>query len=173
MLKGLCQLLLTRIAGAAESASVKQIMHMSSASCLSTSWSSVRHRLRHGRHSNSLFIPPHTWPQDNVLLQALAAYSCGEKTKIKVQINVMYKWWDEVNVVFLSYFLTLLSYCYIWRSVSIAGGSDCSWKWTNNLLLATDNYLSSRIWTTVETSRFKAKTPSLIGHRGPMFKTII
>ena len=30
----------------------------------------------------------------------------------------------------------------IWRSVSTAGGTNCSWEWTSNLPLATDNYLS-------------------------------
>ena len=30
---------------------------------------------------------------------------------------------------------------YLWRSVSTAGGTNCSWEWTSNLPLATDNYL--------------------------------
>ena len=31
---------------------------------------------------------------------------------------------------------------YIWWSVSTAEGTHCSWEWTSNLPLATDNYLS-------------------------------
>ena len=40
----------------------------------------------------------------------------------------------------LRHFSTM--FCYIWRSVSTAGGTQCSCEWTSNLPLATDNYLS-------------------------------
>jgi len=30
----------------------------------------------------------------------------------------------------------------IWQCVSIAGGTNCSWEWTSNIPLATDNYFS-------------------------------
>ena len=40
----------------------------------------------------------------------------------------------------LRHFSTMLGY--IWLSVSTAGGTNCSWEWTSNLPLATDNYLS-------------------------------
>jgi len=48
--------------------------------------------------------------------------------------------WGEMRlIVVLHYFQPL---CYLWRSVSIAGGTNCSWKWTSNLPLAIDNWLS-------------------------------
>ena len=40
----------------------------------------------------------------------------------------------------LRHFSTIFGY--IWQSVSTAGGTNCSWEWTSNLPLATDNYLS-------------------------------
>ena len=40
----------------------------------------------------------------------------------------------------LRHFSTIFGY--IWRSVSTAGGTKCSWEWTSNLPLETDNYLS-------------------------------
>ena len=81
----------TSIAGAAESASVKQIIHMSSASCFSCSWSPVRHLCRHGRQGSSSFTPPHRWPQDRTLLHAVLAYSCARK-------KIVYHYYIHVDV---------------------------------------------------------------------------
>ena len=56
--------------------------------------------------------------------------------------NLAKKWgevrWGELvlNAIFQPCF------GYIWRSVSTAGGTNCSWEWTSNLPLVTDNYLS-------------------------------
>ncbi len=65
----------TCMAGAAASASVKQTMHMSSASCLSESrpWQPCRH----GRHVVSSRIPPHAWPHVSVREHAFFTCSCG------------------------------------------------------------------------------------------------
>lgn len=70
------------IDGADESASVKQIMHMSSASWVSFGsfplnlFSDVRHFCcKQGKHFSSLIIPPHKWPQECIFVQALAACS--------------------------------------------------------------------------------------------------
>ena len=49
---------------------------------------------------------------------------------------VLLKMW----IVALRHFSTMFGY--IWRPVSTAGGTNCSWDWTSNLPLATDNYLS-------------------------------
>ena len=49
-------------------------------------------------------------------------------------------WGDVRWIGALRNFSTIFGY--IWRSVSTAGGINCSWKWTSNLPLATDNYLS-------------------------------
>ena len=46
--------------------------------------------------------------------------------------------WRWINA--LRHFSTMC--CYIWWSVSTAGATHCSWEWTSNLPLATDNYLS-------------------------------
>lgn len=47
--------------GAADRASVKQIIHMSSASCLSDGFSSEAeaHPCKHGKHFVSPLMPPH------------------------------------------------------------------------------------------------------------------
>lgn len=66
--------LFTCIAGAAESASEKQIIHMSSASCL-REWE-LEHPWRQGRHSASPFKPPHRWPHSWVCTHASRLYSC-------------------------------------------------------------------------------------------------
>jgi hypothetical protein len=62
------------MAGAAESASVKQIMHMSSASCFSVV-ALLSQPCRQGRQCSSFLTPPHGCPQGCVLLQAILAYS--------------------------------------------------------------------------------------------------
>jgi hypothetical protein len=64
--------------GAADRASVKQIMHMSSASCLRLT--SRAHRCRQGRHSVSPRTPPHQWPQLSSLVQALRECSCNTES---------------------------------------------------------------------------------------------
>lgn len=64
----------TWIAGAADRASVKQIMHISSASCFREA-SVLKQPCRQGRHSSSFLTPPHGWPHGWVLLQASFAYS--------------------------------------------------------------------------------------------------
>lgn len=63
-------------AGAAERASVKQIIHMSSASCFRQP-AFLSQPCRHGRQESSFLTPPHGCPQGWVLLQASFAYSWG------------------------------------------------------------------------------------------------
>lgn len=70
----------TCIAGAACSGSVKQIMHMSSASWRSGAAPSAPPQpYRHGRHVRSPRTPPHKWPHDNTRLHASRPYSYGNK----------------------------------------------------------------------------------------------
>lgn len=66
----------TWTAGAAERASVKQIMHMSSASCFRQPVF-LSQPCRHGRQVSSFFTPPQGCPQGWVLLQANLEYSWG------------------------------------------------------------------------------------------------
>ena len=63
------------MAGAADRASVKQIMHMSSASCFRFD-ELPEIRNKQGRHSDSLRTPPQGWRQASVLRQAFREYSC-------------------------------------------------------------------------------------------------
>lgn len=60
-------------AGAQASASVKQIMHISSASCFKVV--SDEQPCRHGRHVVSPNTPPHMCPQLSNFKQAVLAYS--------------------------------------------------------------------------------------------------
>jgi hypothetical protein len=62
------------MAGAAERASVKHIMHMSSASCFSVV-AFLSQPCKQGKQCSSFLTPPHAWPQGCVLLQAILAYS--------------------------------------------------------------------------------------------------
>jgi len=71
----------TWIAGAHDKASVKQIMHMSSASCLRVGLD--EQPWRHGKHTTSPLMPPHIWPQGCSLLQALRACSCFKEKGIE------------------------------------------------------------------------------------------
>lgn len=64
----------TCTAGAAERASVKHIMHMSSASCFRQPVL-LSQPCRHGRQVSSFLTPPQGCPQGWVLLQACFAYS--------------------------------------------------------------------------------------------------
>lgn len=68
----------TCTAGAAESASVKQIIHMSSASCFRQPVF-LSQPCRHGRQLSSFLTPPQGCPQGWVLLQASLAYSWGRQ----------------------------------------------------------------------------------------------
>ena len=58
---------------------------------------------------------------------------------------------------------------YTWRSVSAAGGTDCSWEWDSNLPWATDNYLS---WDSnpdhCREERAVLKQNQSLGHSGPL-----
>lgn len=64
----------TWMAGAADRASVKQIMHMSSASCFRQPVF-LSQPCKQGKHNSSFFTPPQGWPHAWVLLQASFAYS--------------------------------------------------------------------------------------------------
>lgn len=68
----------TCTAGAAERASVKQIIHMSSASCFRQPVF-LSQPCRHGRQLSSFLTPPQGCPQGWVLLQASLAYSWGRQ----------------------------------------------------------------------------------------------
>lgn len=65
------------IAGAHDNASTKQIMHMSSASCVNfgpgNGSPSLHIVCKHGKHFVSLITPPHGWPHCLLLVHVLAA----------------------------------------------------------------------------------------------------
>ena len=77
---------LTWIAGAQDRASVKQIIHMSSASCLRASFD--EQPCRHGKHTTSPLIPPHIWPHGCSLLQALRACSCCKEQTADIRLCI-------------------------------------------------------------------------------------
>jgi hypothetical protein len=74
------------MAGAADRASVKQIMHMSSASCFRFA-ELPEQRNKQGRHSDSPRTPPQGWPQPSVLRHAFREYSCWLRSRYQDVIS--------------------------------------------------------------------------------------
>jgi hypothetical protein len=74
------------MAGAADRASVKQIMHMSSASCFRFA-ELPEQRNNQGRHSDSPRTPPQGWPQPSVLRHAFREYSCWLRSRYQDVIS--------------------------------------------------------------------------------------
>lgn len=92
----------TWTAGAAERASVKQIMHMSSASCFRQPVF-LSQPCRHGRQVSSFFTPPQGCPQGWVLLQASLEYSWGTQCEgdwwsfwLLLEFQCKPSWWCEL-----------------------------------------------------------------------------
>lgn len=91
----------TCTAGAAERASVKQIIHMSSASCFRQPVL-LSQPCKHGRQLSSFLTPPQGCPQGWVLLQACFAYS-WKRTKRDSPHNTVLL---QVSVLILSVWAT-------------------------------------------------------------------
>lgn len=87
--------LCTWIAGAADRASVKQTMHISSASCFRHT-AVLSQPCRQGRHISSFFTPPHGWPHGWVLLQASFAYSYAKEVKYIIMLE---RPSDKINII--------------------------------------------------------------------------
>ena len=64
--------------------------------------------------------------------------SCMVKDPVFLRTHLIYVRWVEVN---LRHFSTIFGY--IWRSVSTAGGTNCSWEWTSNLFLGVNQQTSA------------------------------
>lgn len=76
----------TCIEGAADKASVKQIIHISSASCLRLELEE-EHPWRHGKQTSSPLIPPQIWPHGWILLHALVACCCTTDRRRTITIQ--------------------------------------------------------------------------------------
>ena len=85
-----------------------------------------------------------TIPDHSIVLNKLTSQSILTSFEMLVhgyRLSVTVERWGEVRWIdALRHFSTMFGY--IWRSVSTAGGTHCSWEWTSTLPLATDNYLS-------------------------------
>lgn len=101
----------TWTAGAAERASVKQIMHMSSASCFRQPVF-LSQPCRQGKQLSSFLTPPQGCPHGWVLLQASLEYSCGSQQR---------NWWGFLKCIQFSGFKCELA---MWTNLAVWVGAD-------------------------------------------------